>query len=377
MITEQNFNNQTSSDKPNKTTKALKFIFILAFVVLVGMIGAFYFILNKDKIELQKQLESLSIVEDNFIYEENFSNANLEEAVSTAEKLVNDYPDQIKHYILLANAYLQIGSINFNEVENADKAIEVLEKAITLDSRNSEVYRLLGYAYEIKQDYKKSLDMYNISIEIDPNNDVAYSSRGHMYYLAGNDKLAEADYKKSLSINPNNDKALLDLATLYFKNTENLNIDVEELLLRSIAISDNVNIKAEALQILGTYYFSLGDYKKAEVQFKQSVELEERLAMSWTGLATTKILLLETVSDDDFDSEVRQIIEYIEKALTLNENLSRAYVAEGLISGYLGDFAAEKEAYQKALSSIDKDITLSRSEKGELRVELDALIKEL
>lgn len=372
------YNNQNPNPQnvPKKSTSILSIVVIIAFLILTGMVAAFFYITNKDKVELSNQLLDLQKNEEKNNLENNFSNTNFDEAITYGESLIEKYPEDISNYILLANSYLQKGSITFNEIENADKAIEILEEAILIDSRNSEVYRVMGYAYEIKQDYKTAKNMYDTSIDIDSNNDVAYGARGHMYYLIGNDNLAEADLKKALEINPNNDKAIIDLAAIYFRSGNTV-VDAEELILRAISISDNNNVKAEAFQVLGSLYFSKSEYQKAEAQFRQAIKFEERLAMAWVGLATSRIMLLETVSDESFDSSVREIVDSIETALTLNENLSRAYVAEALISGYLGDFVAEKEAYQKALDSIEKDITLSRNEKTELKIQVQALINEL
>lgn len=339
------------------------------------MVGAYFYITNQDKIALEKQLSELQIKDQKSGLESNFSNTNFDEAIALGEKLISENPKDVASYIMLANSYLQKGSVTFNEKENADKAIAVLEEAISIDSRVSEVYRVMGYAYEIKQDYQQASTMYETAIEIDPENDAAYGARGHMYYLIGNENLAESDLKKALEINPNNDKALLDLAGIYFRSESGDSIDIEEIILRAISISENNNIKAESFQLLGSLYYSQKLYQKAEKQFSQAVKLEERLAMAWVGLAMSRLMQLDTVSDEEFDGSVRIVIDAIEKSLTLNPNLSRAYLAEGLLSAYLSEVEAEKEAYQKALSAIDSDITLSKKEKEELRLEIESLIK--
>ncbi len=359
----------------NKSHNALKTIFILAMIILAGMIGAFYFILNQDKLALENQLVNLQKQQERNDLQSSFSNTDFDKAIAVGEKLINEDPEDVTNYILLANSYLQKGSVTFNEEENADIAISVLEKAISIDSRVSEVYRVMGYAYEIKQDYKQALTMYETAIEIDPLNDVAFGARGHMYFLTGNETLAESDLKKSLEINPDNDKALVDLAGIYFRTKKDSTVDIEEIILRAISISENDNVKSEAFQLLGSLYYSQKLYQKAEKQFAQSVSLEERLAMSWVGIAMSKLMQLDVVSEEEFDASVRVVIDAIEKSLTLSPNLARAYLAEGLLSGYLSEFEAEKEAYQKALSVISSDITLSKVEKEELKLELENLMK--
>lgn len=356
---------------------AVQITIIIAVLVLVGMIAAFFFNLNQDK---RKQEERLAQIDYNTkveTFETLLGDGELDRAVVQAQLLVEEYPDDSFSYLTLALGYLQLGSVTFSEEVNADLAIDAIGKALAIDPEHSGAYRLLGYAYEIKQQYPQAEEAYTKAIELNPANDVAYASRGHMYYLAGNDTAAEADLKKALEINTENAKALVDLANLYIR-TNQTDVNVEELLNRAISLASDNLVISEALNVLGYHYMQQGLYRDALTQYQDAVEHNERNTAALIGIAMTEIVLLEEAdSDDIFTEGVQAAIEAIEGALSINDQLTRGYLAEGYLMAAIDEPERERAAYEKARRVVTDDITLGEAEKEEMRTYITELLNEL
>ena len=92
---------------------------------------------------------------------------------------------------------------SFINQEKHKEAIEVYNKALSLDPKNAIAYRFLGNAYGDIAEYMKAIEYYNKSIEINPDNEVAYKQRGYNYSEIKESSKAIADYTKAIEINPN------------------------------------------------------------------------------------------------------------------------------------------------------------------------------
>jgi arylsulfatase A-like enzyme/Tfp pilus assembly protein PilF len=106
--------------------------------------------------------------------------------------------------------------------ENFEKAIEALERAITLDSNYARAFFNLGEAYfnlSIKNKdqiiFKKSFDIFKTAIEIDPNYPAPYCSLGLAYMQTGNLDEAIQSWEKALELKPDIDRVIYLLGMAY------------------------------------------------------------------------------------------------------------------------------------------------------------------
>ena len=91
------------------------------------------------------------------------------------------------------------------------QAIEILNEAIQLDSKNSMAYFQRACAYAKLNQAKPMLADLNIVIELDPQNSMAYFDRGLAYQALGNVPAAAKDYQTAVQLDPWNQQARLRL----------------------------------------------------------------------------------------------------------------------------------------------------------------------
>lgn len=348
---------------------------IIIFIIVLAVIGAATFLF----IDYKGNVTGLDLEEKKSQFINTFESGDYEKAITEGLEFINKYPKRTEGYINLANAYLQSGSVNFDEVRNADLALEVLNKALAIDSENSEIYRMIGYAYEIKQNYTVALENYDQSILIAPDNYFAINARGHAYDLSGNYEKAEADYVSALSFNENFDLALLNLASFYMRTDQLEAYDVESLIDRALVISRDDRIIAQAFQLAGDLYFIRGDYEESMNLYYDSLRYDDRIASSWVGMAEAQLMNL---FEEDFDEVehvegLGEVLRSSEEALNIDNNQTNAYIVQGFIAESSGDIDSAKVLYEDALNSVDGNISLGLNEKEYVREYIKGLIDGL
>ena len=105
------------------------------------------------------------------------------------------------------DAYFE--SLKQKGIENYDKAIESLEKCLTLQPENPAVYNELGKNYLLRKDYKKAYDAFEKASQLDPKNkwylvgmyDVCYQTQDYNQSIIVVEKLIPFDpaYKEDLT----------------------------------------------------------------------------------------------------------------------------------------------------------------------------------
>ena len=82
-----------------------------------------------------------------------------------------------------------------------DKALEYLNKAITLDSKYAKAYNNRGLAWSNKGDYDRAILDYNKAIELNPKYAEAYNNRGFVYMIGlGKQIEACSDLKRACDL---------------------------------------------------------------------------------------------------------------------------------------------------------------------------------
>lgn len=119
----------------------------------------------------------------------NYELKNLDKALAAAEVFMNTPGNpqfNTQDYIVYANI--------LSENKLAEKAIPVLEKAISLDNEKIELYKELSDAYRAAGNMLKSADAYNEYMKRNPEVRVAdYFSLGTIYYRAASTEAPAAD----------------------------------------------------------------------------------------------------------------------------------------------------------------------------------------
>lgn len=105
----------------------------------------------------------------------------------------------------------------YRQLDMPYKAIECLEKVISIDSLFIGPYINLGFAYSKLDSLDLAIKYFDKATEIDPDQPLIYSNRGYVYYKKGDYTKALTDINKSLEIYPTNAYAYRNLALVYLK----------------------------------------------------------------------------------------------------------------------------------------------------------------
>jgi len=179
---------------------------------------------------------------------------------------------------------------------NYVKAMEMFNKAISIDSNYSLAYAGLGKAYSLRywelRNYSNTIDTslveksYEYSkkaLEISPNLDEAHLSLARYYQEADQTKypnkwrLCEDETRKALEINPNNAEAYFLLSRIYGYD----DAKEEEYLLKSIKLN---NFLTDAHNNLGVIYLDQRKFDLAEQSFKKAVEIDPEFKTGYMNL---------------------------------------------------------------------------------------------
>jgi len=103
-----------------------------------------------------------------------------------------------------ANIYVTNATQKANQ-NDFDGAIEEINKAIHMDSRNPQLYLQAGTIYQRAKNYEKAIEQFNQSIALDGRSYVVYANRGNCYEQLNQIPEAAADYDMAVELQPNND----------------------------------------------------------------------------------------------------------------------------------------------------------------------------
>jgi len=87
-----------------------------------------------------------------------------------------------------------------NKYSDPNKALEYLNKAISLDPKYGDAYNNRGLVWLDKGDYDRAMADYTKAIELDPRDSTAYDNRGNIWYDKGDYYRAIADYTKAIEL---------------------------------------------------------------------------------------------------------------------------------------------------------------------------------
>lgn len=177
------------------------------------------------------------------------------------------------------------------------------------------------------------------SLVIKPYISEIYFYRGRKNLLNENRGQALSNFEYAEKLDPYNGKLLLYLGATYFKldNYER----VEELLNKSRRYHNDENIN----RFLGLYYMEMGQYQKAEKEFKYAIYLRPEFIEAYHNLGYLYFI----------QEEYNSAIEQWEKILEIDPNFTENYV----ILANLGIIYSKKEMLDKALEYFIQALELA------------------
>ena len=308
----------------------------------------------------------------------NVSNSNFDAAISETQLYITSHPKDTEALLFLAATYGQRASVSSatEKSQYADKAIDASQRVLSLDAKNAEAYRIIGYGHQIKQEYSVAFEAYNKSISLNPNADLTFASRGQAYRLSGDYVKAESDFKTALSINQKNQLALIGLASVDVLNGNNTKAQalLEKLLASG---SENIIYEVQANILLGNISEQTS-VKDARAYYTQALAIEPQNPLIITLLARVKYadILNTTLSSKGKDPSIypgiQDVIADFNASLALNPNMTLTYFSLGKVSEGLQDTAKATSYLETASAKVATDSALDASEKISMQQKITA-----
>jgi TolB-like protein/Flp pilus assembly protein TadD len=231
-----------------------------------------------------------------------YSEPDNERAIGLFQKALELDPNYAPAYAGLSGAYSQrVGLFGF-QPGWIDTAIEVAEKAISLDPNLAEGHKALGLAVMQKGWYRRALQAYQKALELNPNLEPAVSDIGVTNLIMGRFDEALPWMKRSLALDP---------ATNGHQPSE-----------------------------VGRVYLFLADDAKAGQWFSKALEVQRDLDDAHLGL--TWLYLVQ--------QKYQQAFEQSGKILAYSPHYVYGLQAAGTAKLLLGDYAGAKKYFERSIA---------------------------
>ena len=126
---------------------------------------------------------------------------DLAKAMELLNKAISLQPNFLKAYLSRAQAHMSLG-------EN-EKAFEDFNAALQINPEEPDIYLKRGQVYSDLKQYEKAFEDYNHAVRLKPNYANVYFERGRIYFTMGVYNKAYEDFTKALTIDPKHTKAAL------------------------------------------------------------------------------------------------------------------------------------------------------------------------
>jgi len=248
-------------------------------------------------------------------------------------------------YYLRARGYLQ----NFQQPENVNSAITLLNAAVGLDPNYSSAHASLGEAYWYK--YKETKDpkyvtsaqkSAQLAQRLAGDTPEVLSTLGLLDLGTGKYEKAAAEYEKVIALNPTDDTAYRGVAKAY--KALNNNKEAERAYRRAIEIRKD---SAGGYGDLGVFLFGLGStehQREAELVFQRAIELAPENPRLYSNLGGVYYMM----------ANYPKAIAAFEKSNAVQEN-HLAYTNLGTIYYFLERYADAAHAFQKSIELDNRD----------------------
>jgi adenylate cyclase len=187
-----------------------------------------------------------------------------------AEEAIALDPEFARAYYCLASAHMMdvYFGLSKSPKESLEKAVELTQKAISLDPKDSRPYAQLGHLYTMKRDYDKAVAEGERAVALDPGGADVHAWLGMTLNSADRPKEAIPLFEKAIRLNPNG-------PTWYFHN-------------------------------LGASYRMTEQYQEAITQYKRALRVAPNNIMAHLGLAATYSL---SGCDVEAHAEAKEVLK--------------------------------------------------------------------
>ena len=289
-----------------------------------------------------------------------YNQGQLEQTVSLAESLANQYPNALILYDILGAAYMGL--------KNTEKTIASYQKALQLNPNHTDAYNNMGMALYDKGRFDEAVESYQKAIKLEPSFADAHYNLGNALKQTGDLKQAIESYEASLAINPNDAEVLLsygnalkdygdfDQATeVYAKvlkvdpsltaaqtnmdNADEEKAEIDKLVADYARITKLEISSADVVRMTGTFLKAKGYLDAAIDTYKQAIKIKPDYAEAHINIGNA-------LSEK---GELNAAIGSYNQALKIKPDYFEAYINIGNALQVKGELDAAIDNYKQAL----------------------------
>ncbi|MEH1988740.1 tetratricopeptide repeat protein [Nostoc sp.] len=235
---------------------------------------------------------------------------------------------------------LQLAS-QYHQTKRFAQAEEIYRQIIDVDPKQSEALYGLGMLAQQRGQYQNAEQFFQAALQLQPEVGAIYNSLGFTLQQQGKLEEAIACYEKALEILPESIEVKINISNI-------LHIQGK------LSPEEQVHY-AELNEQFGLNRQEAGDFKIAELYYRQAIALQPDLVSSHTNLG--EVLQNQGRFNDAIDS--------YQQALKIKPDYHHAYHNLGYLFQGKGRFAEAIEAYEKALS-IQPDLATTYNNLGNI-----------
>lgn len=271
--------------------------------------------------------------------------------------------------LMLANSYLDEGSVRGREVQASERAQAILFN-VEKSYQSTYLYDLIGYSYEIINDFANALLYYNKALALDKKSVNTLFSIGHTYWLQGDTDKARDFYSQAESAitgrtdNSVKIKVYAGIAVL----SKDL-VKAEEYFLKAAPLSDSRAFKAEMYANLSTLNLAQGKTESAFEYSQKALESDPSSEMAHLVFAKSAMADKATL-----EANWEKVRESLFKSIMLAPRKAEAQYWQGKFNFIGGNYDLALKSYETALSFLSVDNTLNAS--GRAMLKADILLEE-
>jgi len=143
-----------------------------------------------------------------------YERGNFEKALKYFERLIKQH-GKFLETSMKADCYAYLGDIHlFNE--DYSKAIEYLNRAISLDGEFAHYYYLLVMVYQTQENWRRAIEEFQRAVKNEPKNSIYLEELGRTYIFTGNLHEGEKQLRKAWKLDHTNIGSGVELAGVLF-----------------------------------------------------------------------------------------------------------------------------------------------------------------
>jgi tetratricopeptide (TPR) repeat protein len=214
-----------------------------------------------------------------------------------------------------AGFYSNLGNI-YSRQKQYIKSIKEYQEALTIEPENHLFCRNIGLSFFHLKEYQQAINYFELSLKANPDDTSVMHDIGLSYYYLKSYKKSLFWFDKVVELSPNNFNALKDKGLVLSK----MNMYTDALKFYKIALRINPTDSA-TLSDMGVIFLKIGNWSKAMEKYNKAIEIDPK---------NPKIFLNKGIALKS-KKKYNEALKCFDKAIELNPKYDEAYIHKGLL----------------------------------------------